>query len=222
MEESESRIILALDVTEREKAINISSEMSDYISFIKINWPLILSAGVGIVSDISRIKPVICDLKLADIPNTHRLITGIIKRSGAYGVIAHSFVGSDSLQEISRTEPSLKVFSVVAMSHKGASEVMDQQVDKLIRISKDANVYGVVAPANNLEMLKYIRSKLPDKVIISPGAGAQGGDPVKAISAGADFVIIGRSLYESSHPGKEAEEIYERLCTIPKRRPLSN
>ena len=127
MEESESRIILALDVTEREKAINISSEMSDYISFIKINWPLILSAGVGIVSDISRIKPVICDLKLADIPNTHRLITGIIKRSGAYGVIAHSFVGSDSLQEISKTEPSLKVFSVVAMSHKGASEVMDQQ-----------------------------------------------------------------------------------------------
>ena len=123
MDKSESRMILALDVLEGERAIQISSEISEYISFIKINWPLILSAGVRIISELSRIKPVICDLKLADIPNTHRLITGIIKRNGAYGVIAHSFVGSDSLQEISKTEPSLKVFSVVAMSHKGASEI---------------------------------------------------------------------------------------------------
>ena len=207
---------------EEQRAIQISREISEYISFIKINWPLILAAGVRIISELSRIKPVICDLKLADIPNTHRLITGIIKKSGAYGVIAHSFVGSDSLQEISKTEPSLKVFSVVAMSHKGASEVMDQQVDKLIRISEDANVYGVVAPANNLEMLKYIRSKLPATVIISPGAGAQGGDPAKAIRAGADFVIIGRSLYGSDHPGKEAAEISARIRTIPKRPLLSN
>ena len=40
-----SRLILALDETDREKALDIADAVSGTVDAIKINWPLVLSAG---------------------------------------------------------------------------------------------------------------------------------------------------------------------------------
>ncbi len=209
---SQSRLILALDVPEREKALSIAKELSPYVSYIKVNWPLILAAGSDIIRDLSAICPVICDLKLADIPNTHRLITEEINRKGAFGVIVHPFVGSDSLKEITKTAPEMKVFAVVAMSHPGSSEIMDSELEKLVDIAKFADVYGVVAPGNRLETLKRVRELLPEKVIIAPGVGAQGGNASTAIKAGADYVIVGRYLYEAEDRVERAKALVASIA----------
>lgn len=207
-----SRLILALDVPEREKALSIANVLGPFISYIKINWPLILSAGADIIQPLSKIKPVICDLKLADIPNTTRLITEEIVRRGAFGVIAHAFVGSDSLLEIAKTAPDIKTFAVVAMSHPGSSELMVGETDRLIRIAKAANVFGVIAPGNNVDLLRHVRESLPEKIILAPGVGAQGGDAQAAIKAGADYIIVGRQLYNSEQPAEAAREILESIA----------
>jgi orotidine-5'-phosphate decarboxylase len=47
--------------------------------------------------------------------------------------------------------------------------------------------------------------------ILSPGVGAQGGDARKAIEAGADFVIVGRSIYNAEDPYAAALKFIEQL-----------
>ncbi|MFQ6054556.1 MAG: orotidine 5'-phosphate decarboxylase / HUMPS family protein, partial [Methanosarcinales archaeon] len=47
--------------------------------------------------------------------------------------------------------------------------------------------------------------------IISPGVGAQGGSISKAIDAGADYIIVGRSIYLSENPRESTKEILESL-----------
>lgn len=67
-------LILALDVTDPLKAEDIAEQVSGEIDAIKINWPLVLSAGPWMINDLSGVCDVICDFKVADIPNTVRLI----------------------------------------------------------------------------------------------------------------------------------------------------
>ena len=45
-----------------------------------------------------------------------------------------------------------------------------------------------------------IRKIAVDLTIIPPGVGAQGGSAGDAIRAGADYVIAGRSIYQSDDP----------------------
>ena len=69
-----SRLVLALDETDPARALQVAKGVSPFVSKIKINYPLVLSAGLEIVTEISKFSPVICDFKVADIPNTNRLI----------------------------------------------------------------------------------------------------------------------------------------------------
>ncbi len=51
------------------------------------------------------------------------------------------------------------------------------------------------------EVIREVRSILrKDQVILSPGVGFQGGDGKKALTAGADYLIVGRSLVGSKDP----------------------
>ncbi len=44
-----------------------------------------------------------------------------------------------------------------------------------------------------------------EQVILSPGVGFQGGDAGKALAAGADYLIVGRSIIGSKDPVKTVE-----------------
>jgi orotidine-5'-phosphate decarboxylase len=43
--------------------------------------------------------------------------------------------------------------------------------------------------------------------ILSPGVGAQGGSASAAIKAGADYIIVGRSIYNAENPEAAALKI---------------
>ncbi|MGC8609004.1 MAG: orotidine-5'-phosphate decarboxylase [Thermoplasmata archaeon] len=204
-----SKIIVALDIKDKDQAIDLTKKLAGDIFAVKVNWPLILNAGPDIIRDLSKIAKVICDFKIADIPYTNGLITEYAENNGAWGIISHSFTGFESLSEVVKKSCNMKVFSVVAMSHPG-SEMINRSVDELVAISERSGVYGFVAPGNNPEILKHIRS-LTEKIIISPGIGAQGGSASTAVENGSDYVIIGRSIYESSDPVATVKDINDQL-----------
>lgn len=207
----DSRLILALDVYERERALQIARETADYLWAIKVNWPLIIGSGLGIVTELKEETglPVIADLKLADIPNTNRLIAGRVFEAGADYIIAHSFVGSDSVRAVMELG---KTIIVVEMSHPGAREFIQPVTDKLIELANHLKPFGVIAPATRPERVAYIRSKLkPGIKILTPGVGAQGGKAGEVLKAGADYIIVGRSIYASDNPRESARRIYEEL-----------
>ena len=68
-------LILALDVTEKKSALSIAHECAPHLDAIKVGYPLILSAGSLLPQELeAEDLPLIADFKVADIPNTNRLI----------------------------------------------------------------------------------------------------------------------------------------------------
>ncbi len=207
MKKYENRIILALDVVDAEKAIKIASELRNYVDAIKINYPLILAQGLNFINKLTVLNDVICDIKLADIPNTNKLIVQEIKKYSVSGIIVHGFVGSDSVKTAVEEFDGRDVFVVAEMSHPGALEYMQPHSEKIAIMAKEVGAAGIIVPATRPERIKMYRNLVGNLKILTPGVGAQGGDAKLAIANGADYIIVGRSLYESKDPVATAKSL---------------
>ncbi|NJE08602.1 orotidine-5'-phosphate decarboxylase [Thermococcus sp. M39] len=204
-------IILALDVYERDKALKIAEETRDYLWAIKINWPLILGSGVGIIRELKERTglPIIADLKVADIPNTNKLIAKKVFGEGADYIIVHGFVGRDSVRAVMEEGNTI---IVVEMSHPGAEEFIQPITDKLIEMANELKPFGVIAPGTRPERIRYIRERLDKDIkILTPGIGAQGGRAKEALKAGADYIIVGRAIYNADNPREAAKSLWGEL-----------
>jgi orotidine-5'-phosphate decarboxylase len=94
------------------------------------------------------------------------------------------------------------------MSHPGGAEFLQPVGEAIARMASEAGAFGLVAPATRPERVKKIRKIIGDKLtIISPGVGAQGARASDVIAAGADWVIVGRSIYKAELPKEAASEI---------------
>lgn len=206
-------LIIALDVTDGNEAISISKAVAEHVDAIKIGYPLVLGAGLGIITRISEFAPVIADFKVADIPNTDKLICEQTFKAGAEAVIVHGFTGKDSLAECVNTgkEYGKDIYVVTEMSHPGALDFMQTVAEALAMMAVESGASGVVAPATRPGRLREIRNVVGDLTIISPGVGAQGGSASDTIRAGADYVIVGRSIYGSRNPEIEAGKIADEI-----------
>jgi orotidine-5'-phosphate decarboxylase len=205
-----TRIILALDVTSRADAMRVVGAVKDNVDAIKINWPLILAAGPDIIREMSDVKDVICDMKIADIPNTNRLIVEQAMSRGASAVIAHGFTGDDSVRACVEAAKG-QVFVVTEMSHPGGKQFTAPVADKLAALAKNAGARGIVAPATRPERIADLHKIIGDLEIISPGVGAQGGKASDALKAGADYIIVGRAIYDAPDPASAAKGLAEEV-----------
>lgn len=215
---ADTRMILALDETDESKALNVAGEVRDLVDAIKINWPLVLSTSPEMITRLARLAPVICDFKVADIPNTDRLIVEQVRRRGASGVIVHAFTGTDSLKAAVEAAGDIDVFVVTEMSHPGGQEFTAPLAERFASMAVEAGASGVIAPATRPERIAKVRSIIGDLLILSPGVGAQGGSASDAISMGADHVIVGRSIYGAADPREAASRLAEDIRKVPRRR----
>ena len=206
-----SRLVLALDETDPARALSIAKEVSPFVAKIKINYPLVLSAGLDIVTKISEFSSVICDFKVADIPNTNRLITEAVFNAGASGIIAHAFPGPESLKAIREVDSDKELYVVITMSHPKGGDFF--RIEDFCSLALEAGATGVVAPATRPEDVAKVRNLVGNLKIISPGVGAQGGSSKDTLRAGADYIIVGRGIYQSEKP-VEAAEKYCNDCSI--------
>ncbi len=209
-----SRLILALDETDENKAIQIAEQVKDLVDAIKVNWPLVLSTSPDIVTRLSKLAPVVCDFKVADIPNTNRLIVREAIKLGATGVIVHAFTGRDSVSAAVKEAGDKDIYVVTEMSHPGGQEFTALLAEEFAMIAVESGAAGVIAPATRPDRIRKIRSIVGGLSILSPGVGAQGGSASSAISMGADFVIVGRSIYEDPRPREAASRICEEISSI--------
>jgi len=204
-----SRLLLALDETDPQRAFFVAEATAPHLAGIKINWPLLMQGGLETVAKLAKLAPVICDLKVADIPNTARLIAEAAYGAGAAGIIAHAFPGAGPLRAIRDVAPDRDLYAVITMSHPGGGEFFD--ITALAAVARDGGATGVVAPATRPEDITAVREAVGDLKIIAPGIGAQGGDPRAAITAGADLIIVGRAIYQAEDPGAAAREFAAAL-----------
>lgn len=209
------RIIAAIDTRDVDRARLVAEAVRDHVDAIKVNWPLVLAGGLSVVKEFSRLGYVLCDLKVADIPNTNRLIVEQAMAAGASGVICHAFVGEDSVRACVEAAQPGEVFVVTEMSHPGGQEFTANHAEDFARLAVRAGAAGIIAPATRPERVKILRGLVGSKLILAPGVGAQGGRPADAILAGADAVIVGRAIYEAADPRAAAEAIAREIPRAP-------
>jgi orotidine-5'-phosphate decarboxylase len=208
-----TELILALDVTRGDEARSIARACAPFLDAIKIGYPLVLSSGRDAVAEIAGLGlPLIADFKVADIPNTNRLITEQAFSMGFSAVIAHAFTGKDAALACINTahECGGRCFVVVEMSHPGGAEFFHGGVaERLARIAVECNADGIIAPATRPDRIAVMRNIVKQLPIYSPGVGVQGGD-LDQVARLVDGIIVGRSIYQASDPAIAARE-YSRI-----------
>ena len=232
---AKSNIILALDLPPDEprrllsRSLQILNSAHPYLCALKLNRQAVLPLGLfnGVQKILSRAHslglPTIMDAKINDIGNTNRAIAEYYYKAGFDAVICNPFVGWDEgMQPIFEVAHRMKrgVILLVYMSHKGAAEgygqiVQDSTTKQLVPQYKifvqralKWNADGAVVGATYPDKIREIHALLKDKVpIYSPGIGAQGGDAEAAVNAGAQYLIVGRTIVEAKNPVKTADQI---------------
>ncbi len=207
----ESRLILALDITDFDKAMEIVSQTAEFIDAIKVNYPFVLACGMGAVKELAQKTNVICDFKVADIPNTNRLIVEQVKKAGASGVICQAFPGKDSVEACVKAAEGMDVFVVTEMSHPGADRYLIPVAEDMAELAVEVGATGIIAPATRPEKVKQLREIVGNLKILSPGIGAQGGSAADTIRAGADYIIVGRAIYQAEDPREAARKLAEEV-----------
>ncbi|HKM08874.1 MAG TPA: orotidine-5'-phosphate decarboxylase [Candidatus Methanomethylophilaceae archaeon] len=210
----DTRLVLALDETDIKSALKVVDSVSDIVDAVKINWPLILSAGPEMINILADRNDVICDFKVADIPNTVRLIVENCVSRGASAVIVHAFTGEDSLMAAVEAAGDADIFAVTEMSHPGGKMFTAKHAEEMAELGVKCGVSGFIAPATRPERIAAIRSVAGDRMILTPGVGAQGGSAASAINAGADYVIVGRAIYGAEDPRSAAESFRDQIKTV--------
>jgi orotidine-5'-phosphate decarboxylase len=233
--QKDSNIILALDPVSNShsallsKSVALLKKVHPYICAVKMNHQLVLPLGLfdGVRKILKTAHsfelPTIMDCKINDIGNTNRVIAENYYNAGFDAVIANPFVGWDEgLQPVFKIAKKMKkgIILLCYMSHKAAWEGYGQtiqQYNKLtaqyVAFAKKAlewNADGVIVGATYPEKIKEVRQILTDKVpIYSPGVGAQGGDVQSAVQAGAEYLIVGRTILNASNPVTTARQVRE-------------
>jgi orotidine-5'-phosphate decarboxylase len=209
-----AELLLALDVKGSDEAVRVANSCEGELDAIKIGYPLVLSAGLGIVKELAKANiPVIADFKVADIPNTNTLICDEVFAAGCSGIITHAFCGSDSLTAVvdGAHDYGGIALAVCEMSHPGALDFLTGvNAEKMAQMAKDAGADGIIAPATRPERTAILRNIIGNTMkIYSPGVGAQGAQP-EDVKQYVDGIIVGRAIYQAADPGKAAHNFRVR------------
>jgi orotidine-5'-phosphate decarboxylase len=213
--EVQNKIILALDVPSMDKALELMDKVSDYLDTVKIGYPLVLAEGIESVAKVKEEygSKVICDFKVADIPETNKKIADETFQSGADALIVHGFVGRDSAAACleSAGNRGKEIFLLTEMSHPGAEQFLQPVSMEIARMGVQMGIKNYVGPSTRLDRLGMIREIVgDDSFIISPGVGVQGGDPKDTLQF-ADSLIVGRSIYLAKDPLDSLESIIDSI-----------
>jgi orotidine-5'-phosphate decarboxylase len=209
-----AELILALDVGDPLEALEIAETCAPFLDRLKLGYPLILRAGLGIVEDLASLGlPLIADFKVADIPNTNRLIAEQVFTRGFDAIICQGFVGRDAIEACVDTARAYggECYVVAEMSHPGATQFFSRGIaERLAELAVECRADGIIAPGTRPERIRALRPIVRQRKILAPGIGAQGGDLAR-VAPLVDGVIVGRTIYEARDPVTVAADLADAL-----------
>lgn len=230
-------IIVALDVADLDKALDLVGQLTPVVGGFKVGKELFTSFGPDIVRRIRSLgASVFLDLKYHDIPNTVAKAVAAATRLDVQWLTVHTSGGRTMMeaaekaaQETSKTlhRPPPVVLGVTVLTSMdsaelqeiGCSTTVDKQVERLAQLAVRSGLRGLVC--SPLE-ISGLRQFLPSSIqLVTPGIRAASDatndqkrtlSPKEAMTAGADWLVIGRPICAASHPRAAAEAILASLA----------
>ena len=210
------RLIFALDVPSSTEAERLLDRLHGHISFVKIGLELYTAAGPEIVKRVmDRGMRVFLDLKFLDIEETVKRATARVAAMGVDFLTIHANRKALSAAVQGREGSSLKLLAVTVLTNFDSHDLREMGIQRSVEdlvtaralLAAEVGCDGVVASG---EEAAALRQKIePQFAIVTPGvrpAGkgvddhARATTPTKTITAGADYLVIGRPIRDAEDP----------------------
>ncbi|MEW6376582.1 MAG: orotidine-5'-phosphate decarboxylase [Thermodesulfobacteriota bacterium] len=236
MNNPKDKIIFALDVEHFREAQQWVTLLKDRVGMFKVGKQLFTHAGPKVI-DMIRHKgqKAFLDLKFHDIPNTVAKAGEEATKLNVTMFNLHALGGFEMMKktvEASRTTAKalgiprpliLAVTILTSMDEETLKEVgiqgsLLEQVGRLALLSMQAGVDGVVASPQEIGIIRQQCGK--KFLIVTPGIRHPSDKkddqkrtltPQEAISAGADYLVIGRPIKEAKDPLEVVQKIIEDI-----------
>jgi len=222
--DSQKKIIVALDTTDVDKALNLTKLIPDVGAF-KLGLEYFCANGPSGIKVIAQTGVnIFLDLKFHDIPNT---VIGAIQASlnmQPYMMTVHLSGGFNMLKKSmdsiksSYVKSSLKRPLILGVSvltsidntdfdSLGLSGKVEDQVLRLGQLAISAGLDGLVCSAKELKILR--RELGYNFILVTPGIRLKDGEindqkrivtPYQALTDGANYLVIGRPITASKDP----------------------
>jgi orotidine-5'-phosphate decarboxylase len=233
------KLIVALDVSDAKKAIEVVDRLGDDIRIYKVGFELFVSNGPALMQQIhDRGKKVFLDLKFHDIPNTVAKAAVAAARSGVFMLNMHASGGyemmkrtNDAVSEVCVKEglERPKVIAVTVLTSLSSEDLKNDlcithgvkaQVRHLAALTKKAGLDGVVASPQEILMIKEHCGK--EFAVVTPGIRPswqppddqqRTATPQQAVKDGADYIVMGRAILNHEDPVRAIEIISLEMLT---------
>ena len=224
--------IVALDVPDSERAMALVQRLGDACEFYKVGSELFTATGPSIVGALrERNKHVFLDLKFHDIPNTVRSAARSAVASGASLITVHAIGGramisaavegaGDHCRVLAVTVlTSLDAAGYSAVTGKLVSSVPDE-VSRLARLAREGGAHGVVCSGHEAARIRaehegHLATLVPGVRLAGDATNDQSRvvTPAAAASAGASYVVLGRTVTAAPEPADAMRRVLRELTS---------
>ncbi|HAK89560.1 MAG TPA: orotidine-5'-phosphate decarboxylase [Nitrospiraceae bacterium] len=233
------KLIIALDVSDAQKALDIVERLSDYTAVFKVGFELFTTAGPKIVEEIHKKgKEVFLDLKFHDIPNTVSKAAAAAAKMGVYMFNVHTSGGFEMMKRCRDSVSGIcakdnirmpKIIGVTVLTslnnealkgEVGIQHSLRNHVKHLASLAVKAGLDGVVASPHEISIIKQHCGK--DFLVVTPGIRPswtppddqqRTATPKEALKKGADYIVMGRGILQQEDPIKALELISLEILT---------
>ena len=125
--EAKDRIIMALDVATRKKALHIVEELDGHVSFFKVGYQLFVAEGMSFVHELNEWnKQVLLDLKMDDVGETIMLAVHEIAKHNISLLTVHG--NGTTVQAALKgrgSSPCPKILSLTLLTSLNTTDLQD-------------------------------------------------------------------------------------------------
>jgi len=225
-------LILALDAPRPAAIAPALRQLQGTVRWAKVGLEMFTACGPDCVREVADLGyKVFLDLKLHDIPNTvARAVTSVA--SLPIGMLTlHTSGGREMMQWAAHAQadhaPELRLLGVTVLTSTNAAGLREtgvaanpaEQVLRLGSLAAEAGLSGLICSPLEIAPL---RTALPSSLtLVTPGirpSGAPTDDqariltPAQAAAAGANFLVVGRPIFNAVDPVAAAQAIAQEAA----------
>ncbi|MBA2610214.1 MAG: orotidine-5'-phosphate decarboxylase [Actinobacteria bacterium] len=222
------RLALNLDFPSLSEASAVADRLAPWFGIVKVGFELFIAEGPATVEKFRAAGfKVFLDIKLHDIPNTVANGARAAGRLGATYVNMHTLGGVEMIRAgvhglaegaaIAGVDTPVPIGVTVLTSDKIADPA---EVERRMIIGRDGGCGGFVCAAAEIGVANRIA---PGLITIIPGIRLPGADthdqgrpatPDEALRAGADIILLGRTVTGSTNPETAAQQAYDLAASV--------